>query len=64
MYRGREVSPAESPRFHAIIDRLIVRAELPKPKLYVLPATPRTPSRRDAIRNHAAVAATEGVLRS
>ena len=25
MYRGREVSPAEAPRFHAIIDRLIVR---------------------------------------
>ena len=27
MYRGREVSPAEAPRFHAIVDRLIVRAE-------------------------------------
>jgi heat shock protein HtpX len=62
MYRGREVSPAESPRFHAIIDRLIARAGLPKPKLYVLPgdspnafATGRNPG-------HAAVAATEGVL--
>ena len=62
MYRGREVSPAEAPRFHAIVDRLIVRADLPKPKLYLLPgdsanafATGRNPS-------HAAVAATEGVL--
>jgi len=62
MYRGREVSPAEAPRFHAIVDRLIARADLPKPKLYVLPgdspnafATGRNPS-------HAAVAATEGVL--
>ena len=62
MYRGREVSPAEAPRFHAIVDRLIVRAELPKPKLYLLPgdspnafATGRNPA-------HAAVAATEGVL--
>jgi heat shock protein HtpX len=63
MYRGKEVSPAEAPRFHAIVDRLIVRAELPKPKLYLLPgdspnafATGRNP-------HHAAVAATEGVLK-
>ena len=63
MYRGREVSPAEAPRFHAIIDRLVARSGLPKPKLYVLPgdspnafATGRNPS-------HAAVAATEGILR-
>jgi heat shock protein HtpX len=62
MYRGREVSPAEAPRFHAIVDGLIARAGLPKPKLYVLPgdspnafATGRNPS-------HAAVAATEGIL--
>jgi heat shock protein HtpX len=62
MYRGREVSPAEAPRFHAIVDRLVARAGLPKPKLYVLPgespnafATGRNPS-------HAAVAATEGIL--
>lgn len=62
MYRGREVSPAEASRFHAIIDRLIVRAGLPKPKLYLLPgdspnafATGRNP-------DHAAVAATEGIL--
>ena len=63
MYRGREVSPAQEPRFHAIVDGLIGRAGLPKPKLYVLPgdspnafATGRNPS-------HAAVAATEGILR-
>jgi heat shock protein HtpX len=63
MYGGREVSPEEAPRFHAIVDRLIVRAELPKPKLYLLPgdspnafATGRNPE-------HAAVAATEGVLK-
>ena len=63
MYRGREVSPADAPRFHAIVDRLIVRANLPKPRLYILPgdspnafATGRNPG-------HAAVAATEGVLK-
>jgi heat shock protein HtpX len=62
MYHGREVSPAEAPRFHAIVDRLVAHAGLPKPKLYILPgdspnafATGRNPA-------HAAVAATEGVL--
>jgi heat shock protein HtpX len=62
MYRGREVSPAEAPRFHEIVDRLIARADLPKPRLYLLPgdspnafATGRNPK-------HAAVAATEGIL--
>lgn len=63
MYRGREVSPAEAPRFHAIVDRLVARSGLPKPALYILPgdspnafATGRNPK-------HAAVAATEGVMR-
>lgn len=62
MYRAKPVGPAEAPRFHAIVDRLVARAGLPKPKLYLLPnpspnafATGRNPS-------HAAVAATTGLL--
>ena len=63
LYRGQEVSPEEAPRFHAIVDRLVARANIPKPKLYILPgdspnafATGRNPA-------HAAVAATEGVMK-
>src|SRR5947209_12785841 len=33
---AREVSPAEAPRFHAIMDRLCVQANLPKPRLAVV----------------------------
>lgn len=62
MYNAQPVSPEEAPRFHAIVDRLVSRAGLPKPRLYVLPdpspnafATGRNPS-------HAAVAATAGLL--
>jgi heat shock protein HtpX len=62
MYRAKPVDPAEAPRFHALIDGLVARAGLPKPKLYVIPdrspnafATGRNPS-------HAAVAATTGIL--
>lgn len=62
MYRAQPVSAAEAPRFHAIVDRLLARAGLPKPTLYVLPqqapnafATGRNPE-------HAALAVTNGLL--
>ncbi len=61
-YRAKPVEPADAPRLHAIVDRLVARAGLPKPKLYVLPeaapnafATGRNPT-------HAAVAVTRGLL--
>lgn len=61
MYRARQVGP-ESPLFR-VVERLAQRAGLPMPKVYVIPdqspnafATGRNP-------DHAAVAATEGVLR-
>ena len=63
MYGAREVSEAEAPEFHALVRRLAQRAGLPMPKVYIIPtdspnafATGRDPQ-------HAAVAATEGILR-
>ena len=60
MYRAQEVGPDH--RLYQIVQRLIARANLPMPKVYVIPdpspnafATGRNPS-------HAAVAATEGIL--
>ncbi len=62
MYRAKPVDAAAAPRLHAIVDRLVAGAGMPKPKLYILPdpspnafATGRNPS-------HAAVAATTGIL--
>lgn len=62
MYRAKPVTPSEAPRLHALMDGLVARADLPKPKLYVLPqqapnafATGRNPG-------HAAVAVTSGLL--
>jgi heat shock protein HtpX len=62
MYRAQPVSEAQAPRLHSIVDRLVARAGMPKPKLYVLPqpspnafATGRNPS-------HAAVAVTAGLM--
>ncbi|MBI4419272.1 MAG: zinc metalloprotease HtpX [Gemmatimonadetes bacterium] len=61
MYRAKEVGP-EHP-LHQTVSRLAQRAQLPTPKVYVIPteapnafATGRNPG-------HAAVAATEGIMR-
>ncbi len=62
IYRARAVSEAEAPALHTAVRRLCQRAQLPMPKLYVIPsgatnafATGRNPE-------HAAVAVTEGIL--
>ncbi|HET8689512.1 MAG TPA: zinc metalloprotease HtpX [Methanosarcina sp.] len=62
MYRAKEVSPAEAPNLHRIVDGLVMKAGLPKPKVYIVEsgmpnafATGRNPE-------HAAVAATTGIL--
>jgi heat shock protein HtpX len=61
MYRAQEVGPGH--RLYETVRRLASRAELPQPRVYVIPemspnafATGRNPE-------HAAVAATEGILR-
>ena len=63
MYGAQEVSPAEAPQLHQIVDELAQEAGIPKPRVYIIPdespnafATGRNPE-------HAAVAATEGILR-
>jgi heat shock protein HtpX len=60
---AREVSPAEAPEFHAMIERLCVQADLPKPRVAVadtdMPnafAIGRTPRK-------ATVCATTGIMR-
>lgn len=61
MYKATEVGPDN--RLYAVVQRLAQRAGLPMPRVYVIPdmspnafATGRNP-------DHAAVAATEGILR-
>lgn len=63
MYRAQEVTEADAPEFYGVVSDLAMRADLPMPKVYVIPsdapnafATGRNPQ-------HAAVAATRGVLR-
>ena len=63
MYRAKQVSEAEAPELYNIVRNLAQKAGMPMPKVYIIPdgspnafATGRDP-------NHAAVAATEGIMR-
>lgn len=62
-YGARQVTEAEAPQLYRIVHNLALGAGIPMPKVYIIPsdspnafATGRNP-------NHAAVAATEGLLR-
>src|SRR5215831_6881792 len=63
MYNAQEATEADAPKLWAVTHDLALKMNMPMPKVYVIPsdspnafATGRNP-------NHAAVAATEGILR-
>ncbi len=62
MYRAKEVSESEAPRLHAMVSELAARANIPKPRIYLLPA--QAPNAFATGRNpqHAAVAVTQGLI--
>ena len=62
MYRAQEASPRQVPELHHMVDQLTRQADLPMPKLYVIPQD--TPNAFATGRNpkHAAVAVTRGLL--
>jgi heat shock protein HtpX len=62
MYHAQEITPAQAPGYFAMVQRLVQKANLPMPKLYVIPehapnafATGRNPQ-------HGVVAVTQGLL--
>lgn len=63
MYRAQPVTEAEAPGLYRVVHGLTLRAQMPMPRIYIIPteapnafATGRDPE-------HAAVAATHGILR-
>lgn len=63
MYGAKEVTEADSPEFYGLVRQLADRSGLPMPRVYIIPSD--TPNAFATGRNpqHAAVAATEGILR-
>jgi heat shock protein HtpX len=63
MYGAREVGPNDAPAFYGMVERLATKARLPMPRVYIIPS--ESPNAFATGRNprHAAVAATEGILR-
>jgi len=62
MYRGREISPGDEPQIDRIVNNLSQAANIPRPKIYLIPtnlpnafATGRDPK-------HASLALTQGIL--
>jgi heat shock protein HtpX len=63
MYRAKEVPESDEPRLYAILRNLTTQAQLPMPRVFIIPndtpnafATGRNP-------NHASVAVTQGILK-
>jgi len=63
MYGAQEITEMDHPAFFGMIRRLSVQAGLPMPKVYVIPS--ESPNAFATGRNpeHAAVAATQGIMR-
>lgn len=63
MYGASEVTEHEAPELYGIVRRLSIQAGLPMPKVYIIPS--ESPNAFATGRNpeHAAVAATQGILR-
>ena len=62
MYRAQEIGRAEAPELYDMIDRLRQQAELPMPKVYVMPSNQPNAFATGRNPQHAAVAVTNGIV--
>jgi heat shock protein HtpX len=60
---ARVVSPEQAPQLHAAVDRLCLTADIPKPRVAVIPTDMPNAFATGRSQRHAVVAVTEGILR-
>ena len=63
MYGARQVSEAEAPELYGIVRRLVQKAEMPMPKVYMIEADQPNAFATGRNPKHAAVAVTTGIMR-
>jgi heat shock protein HtpX len=60
--RAKIVGPEEAPRLHRIVERVALRAQIPKPRVAVMPSATPNAFATGRSPKHAVVAATHGIL--
>jgi heat shock protein HtpX len=61
-YRAQPLSQAQAPELYAMVERLCQRADLPMPRLYVVPSMGANAFATGRDPQHAAVAVTQGIV--
>ena len=62
MYGAREIGQDDAPKLNAIVRELALRANMPMPRLYIIPSPAPNAFATGRNERHSAVAVTEGVL--
>ena len=62
MYRAREIAEHDHPRLYRIVRSVVTKANLPMPRIYIVPSKAPNAFATGRNQEHAAVAATEGIL--
>ncbi len=63
MYGAREIGEHDYPAFYGMVRRLALQAGLPMPRVYIIPSDSPNAFATGRNQEHAAVAATEGIMR-
>src|SRR3989344_4526307 len=63
MYKAKEANESDYPKLHKIVKEIAHLSNLPMPKVYVIPTNSPNAFATGRNKNHAAVAATEGIMK-
>lgn len=62
MYRAKEAPKSKYPKLHSMVEEICKQADLPKPRIYIVPSTTPNAFATGPTKKKAVVAVTEGIL--
>jgi heat shock protein HtpX len=62
MYKAKQINESENPRLYKIVKEVVEKAKVPMPKVYIIPSDASNAFATGRNPEHAAVAATQGIL--